>query len=122
MMATIYGYSRDLEREADHKGIDMMISAEYAPEEMVNVMKLLDKDIEGENIRLFYNDHPALDERIKYLSNYLGARADKVTPQMELNRERAAYFRNMESVMRHNLQLAINADALVQPFTSRSVW
>ncbi|HYK19365.1 MAG TPA: M48 family metallopeptidase [Pyrinomonadaceae bacterium] len=109
MMATIYGYSRDLEREADLKGIDMMISAEYSPEEMVNVMKLLDKDIEGENIRLFYNDHPSLDERIKYLSGYLGARADKVTHQMELNRERAAYFRSMESVMRHDVQLAINA-------------
>lgn len=109
MMATIYGYSRELERDADHKGIDMMISAEYPPEEMVNVLKVLDKDMEGENIRLFYNDHPALDERIKYLSNYLGGRADKVTPQMELNRERAAYFRNMESAMRHNIPLAINA-------------
>ena len=109
MIATIYGYSRDLEREADLKGVDMMISAEYSPEEMVNVMKLLDKDIEGENIRLFYNDHPALGERIKYLSSYLGARADRVTHQMELNRERAAYFRNMESVMRHDIQLAINA-------------
>ena len=109
MLATIYGYSRDLEREADLKGIDMMISAEYSPEEMVNVMKLLDKDIEGENVRLFYNDHPSLDERIKYLSSYLGARADRVTPQMELNRERASYFRNAESLMRHNLQLAINA-------------
>ena len=109
IMATIYGYGRDLEREADLRGIDMMISAEYPPEEMVNVLKLLDQDLEGENIRLFYNDHPSLDERIKYLSNYLGARADKVTHQMELNRERAAYFRNMESVMRHDLQLAINA-------------
>ena len=109
MMATIYGYSRDLEREADIKAIDMMISAEYPPEELINVMKLLDKDFEGENIRLFYNDHPSLDERIKYMSSYLGARADKVTPQMELHRERAAYFRNVESVMRHDLQLAINA-------------
>src|SRR5256714_1049478 len=109
MVATIYGYGRDLEREADLKGIDMMISAEYAPEEMVNVIKLLDKDIEGENIRLFYNDHPSLDERIKYLSSYLGARAERVTPQMELNRERTAYFRNVESVMRRDLQLAINA-------------
>jgi predicted Zn-dependent protease len=109
MIATIYGYSRDLEREADLKGVDMMISAEYAPEEMVNVMKLLDKDFEGENIRLFYNDHPSLDERIKYLSSYLGSRADKVTHQMELNRERAAYFQSVESVMRHDLQLAVNA-------------
>jgi len=109
LMATIYGYSQDLEREADLKGVDMMISAEYSPEEMVNVMKLLDKDIEGENIRLFYNDHPSLDERIKYLSSYLGARADRVTQQMELNRERAAYFKIMEPVMRHNLQLSIMA-------------
>ena len=109
MVATIYGYSRELEREADLKGVDMMISAEYSPEEMVNVMKLLDKDFEGENIRLFYNDHPSLDERIKYLSGYLGARADRVTHQMELNKERAAYFRNMEPVMRHDLQLAINS-------------
>ncbi|HEY6804501.1 MAG TPA: M48 family metalloprotease [Pyrinomonadaceae bacterium] len=107
--ATIYGYGRDLEREADLKGVDMMISAEYSPEEMVNVMKLLDKDIEGENIRLFYNDHPSLDERIKYLSPYLGARADRVTHQMELNRERSAYFKEMEPLMRHDVQLAINA-------------
>ena len=109
MIATMYGYSRDLEREADLKGIDMMISAEYAPEEMVNVMKLLGKDFEGENVRLFYNDHPALDERIKYLSSYLGARAGTVTHQMELHRERAAYFRTVEPLMRHNLQLAVNA-------------
>jgi predicted Zn-dependent protease len=109
MMATIYGYSRELEREADLKGIDMMVSAEYPPEEMVNVMKLLDKDIEGENVRLFYNDHPSLDERIKYLSGYLGARANTVTPQMELNRERKLYFQQMEPVMRHNVQLAINS-------------
>ena len=109
MVATMYGYSRELEREADLKGIDMMISAEYPPEEMIQVMKLLHKDIEGENIRLFYNDHPSLDERIRYLSGYLGARADKVTPQMALNRERAAYFRNMEPVMRRNLQLCINS-------------
>ena len=109
VIATMYGYSRDLEREADLKGIDMMISAEYPPEEMVKVMKLLNKDLEGEEIRLFYNDHPALQERINYLSSYLGARADKITPQMELNRETAAYFRRMEPALRHDIQLSINA-------------
>jgi predicted Zn-dependent protease len=108
VLATIYGYSRDLEREADLKGIDMMLAAEYPAEEMVNVMRVLNKDIEGENVRLFYNDHPALTERINYLNSYLGARADTITPQMELNREKAAYFRNMEAVMRHDIQLSIN--------------
>jgi len=109
VMATMYGYSRDLEREADHRAIDMMISAEYPPEEEIGVLKLLSKDIEGEQISLFYNDHPALDERIKYLSSYLGTRADKITPQMELNREKTRYFQQMEPLMRHNVELAINA-------------
>jgi beta-barrel assembly-enhancing protease len=108
VMATVFGYSRDLERDADLKGIDMMLAAEYPAEEMVNVMRLLNKDIEGENIRLFYNDHPALTERINYLNSYLGARADTITPQMELNREKAAYFRTMETVMRHDIRLSIN--------------
>src|SRR6266852_4441597 len=72
VLATMFGYSRDLEREADLKGIDMMIAAEYPPEEMVKMMKVLNMDIEGEEIRYFYNDHPALQERIKYLDSYLG--------------------------------------------------
>jgi predicted Zn-dependent protease len=109
VMATIYGYSQDLERDADMKGIEMMMSAEYPPEEMVKALKLLSNDIEGEQIRLFYNDHPSLQERIKYLSQYLGARADVVTPAMELNREKKAYFTKTESVMRHDIQLAINS-------------
>src|SRR5712691_2995497 len=109
VLATMFGYSRDLEREADLKGIDMMIAAEYPPEEMVKMMKVLNMDIEGEEIRYFYNDRPALQERITYLNSYLGARADKVTPQMELNREKSAYFAKTESIMRHDIQLAINA-------------
>jgi beta-barrel assembly-enhancing protease len=109
VLATMFGYSRDLEREADLKGIDMMIASEYPPEEMVKMMKVLNMDIEGEEIRYFYNDHPALQERINYLSSYLGARADKVTPQMELNREKNAYFTKTESIMRHDIQLAMNA-------------
>src|SRR5262245_61805912 len=46
VMSTIAGYSRDLEREADHRMVDMMISAEYPPEEAINSMKLLANDIE----------------------------------------------------------------------------
>lgn len=109
VMATMFGYSRDLERDADMKGIEMMMSAEYPPEEMVKALKLLSNDIEGEQIRLFYNDHPSLQERIKYVSQYLGSRADTITPAMELNREKKAYFIRTESVMRHDIQLAINS-------------
>ena len=73
------------------------------------MLKLLNNDIEGEQIRLFYNDHPALQDRIKYVSAYLGGNAVPTTAAMELNRERAAYFARAEPIMRHDIQLAINA-------------
>jgi predicted Zn-dependent protease len=109
VQAMIAGYSRDLEREADLKGVELMANAEYPPEEMVQALKLLSNDIEGEQIKLFYNDHPQLQDRIKYVSAYLGARATKITAAMELNREKKAYFAKAESIMRHDIQLAINA-------------
>ena len=109
VVASMFGYSRELEREADHRAIDMLISAEYAPEEAISALTLFGKDLEGEQIKHFYSDHPELPERIKYLRSYLGERADRTTSQMELNREKAVYFRQMEPLMRHNVQLSINA-------------
>src|SRR6266513_1797317 len=109
VIATIFGYSRELEKDADLKGAELMMNAEYPPEEMVKALKLLANDIEGEQIRLFYNDHPALQDRIKYVSAYIGSNATKITAAMELNREKAAYFAKAEAVMRHDIQLAINA-------------
>ena len=109
IQAMIFGYSRELEKEADLKGVELMVNAEYPPEEMVQALKLLSNDIEGEQIRLFYNDHPALQDRIKYVTAYLGSNAIKVTAAMELNREKNAYFARAESIMRHDIQLAINA-------------
>ena len=109
LQAMIAGYSRDLEKEADLKGAELMANAEYPPEEMVKMLKLLNNDIEGEQFKLFYNDHPALQDRIKYVSSYLGSNAVKITPAMELNREKNAYFIRTESLMRHDIQLAIRA-------------
>lgn len=109
LVSTMFGYSRDLEKEADLKGVELMMYAEYPPEEMVKALKLLTNDIEGEQLKLFYNDHPQLKDRISYLSTYLGSKAEKITPAMELHRERNAYFSKIEAVSRHDIQLALNA-------------
>ena len=108
-LSTIYGYSRDLEREADMDGVDMMMAAEYPPEEMVKMFRLLDKDIEGEQIKYFYNDHPQLRDRIAYVSSHLGSKAETVTAEMELKREKKAYLARIETLFHHDIQLAINS-------------
>lgn len=109
VLSTIYGYSRDLEREADMKGVDFMMAAEYPPEEMVKMLQLLDKDLEGEQIKYFYNDHPQLKDRIGYVSTHLGSKAEKTTAEIELKREKNAYLTKIEPLFRHDIQLAINS-------------
>src|SRR6202008_4534874 len=52
-------------------------------------------------------------------SKYLGSRADTVTPAMELNHEKNAYFTRTEPALRHDIQLAINA-ARFRPAVSLS--
>ena len=109
LVSTIFGYSRDLEKDADLKGVDVMTIAEYPPEEMVKALKLLSQDIEGEQLKLFYNDHPQLKDRIAYVTTYLGSKAEKTTAAAELHREKSAYLTAVETVTRHDIQLAINS-------------
>jgi len=109
LVTTMFGYSRELEKEADLKGVDVMIIAEYPPEEMVKALKLLSNDIEGEQLKFFYNDHPQLKDRISYVTTYLGSKANKTTAAFELHREKTAYLTRIETVSRHDIQLAINS-------------
>lgn len=109
LVSTIFGYSRELERDADLKGVEVMTTAEYPPEEMVKALGLLSRDIEGEQLKLFYNDHPQLKDRIAYVTTYLGSKADKTTAAAELHREKRAYLATIEAVSRHDIQLAINS-------------
>jgi predicted Zn-dependent protease len=63
--ASMYGYSRELEREADHGGLTAMTSASYDPHAMARSLELLDEDekLEYEPVQGFYHDHPKLAER-----------------------------------------------------------
>ena len=109
LVTTMFGYSRELEKEADLRGVDVMSIAEYPPEEMVKALTLLSNDIEGEQLKFFYNDHPQLKDRIGYVTAYLGSKANKITAAAELHREKRAYLANIETVSHHDIQLAINS-------------
>ncbi len=65
LVATIFGYSRDMERQADRDGLDSMAAASYDPHAMARSFQLLDNDekLEFEPGEGFYHDHPKLTER-----------------------------------------------------------
>lgn len=104
---SIFGYSRDLEREADKEGLNLMSAAGYAPEGMVNSFKALQRDIEGEIFNSFYSDHPKLQERVAYTTTAISPTAKKFSEE-EAKAARTDYLTIMETVDRHDIDLALN--------------
>lgn len=104
---SVFGYSRDLEKQADMEGLKAMSAAGYAPEAMVNSFKALQKDIEGEQINTFYSDHPKLQERVTYLTGCISPSAKRISED-EGRVAKVNYLAQMEMVDRHNIYLALN--------------
>lgn len=66
-MSSIYGYSRDLEREADMIGYRQLVKAGYDTREAVRVFDHLAQEAEAldEKEPFFFSSHPKLKERIE---------------------------------------------------------
>ena len=65
LVESVYGYSREVESQADHDGLAAMTVAGYNPHAMAEAFKLFDQDriLEYEPYPTFYHDHPKLIKR-----------------------------------------------------------
>jgi predicted Zn-dependent protease len=66
LIASIYGFSRDLEQEADDRAVLLLLDSPYDPTAMPEVLAILRQDYEGLNPRVptTWNTHPEIDARI----------------------------------------------------------
>jgi len=109
-IASVNGFGRDLEREADREGMERMVQAGYDPAEAPRVFELL-KDDHGDGSKLenfFFGNHPQLDERI--------ANTQELLKSKQAATESAARIRNTDefamrtrTVVRENAALDIRA-------------
>ena len=72
LVASIFGYSREMERQADSDGLKAMTAASYDPTAMARSFQLLDEDskLEYEPFQGFYRDHPKLTDRRTFALAY----------------------------------------------------
>jgi beta-barrel assembly-enhancing protease len=105
---SVFGYSREQEKEADIEGLKYATAAGFVPEGMPNSFKAMQKDIEGEQLNTFYADHPKLQERVTYTSSCIAADARKLSSD-DAKHAKDDYLAVMEAVDRHDIDLAINA-------------
>ena len=105
---SVFGYSREQEKQADLEGLKYATAAGFVPEGMPNSFRAMQKDLEGEQLNTFYADHPKLQERVNYTSSCIAADARKLTDD-DAKHAKDDYLAVMEAVDRHNIDLAINA-------------
>ncbi len=65
-MSSIFGYSRELETEADNVGFKRLVQAGYDVNEAVKVFEHLDREVKLDEVKdsVFYSTHPKLQDRI----------------------------------------------------------
>lgn len=78
-LASVLGYSRDLEREADREGFTLLVRAGYDPAEAVAVFELIKREIEQEKTKepFFFGSHPRIVERIENFHELIKGRAGR---------------------------------------------
>jgi predicted Zn-dependent protease len=106
---SVVGYSRELEKEADLDGAQLMAASPYDPKAMVAAFEsFLDKyevDLEGEP---FYGDHPKTKDRVAYLNEWISKSAANREAKSTAGLSKEDYQKTVAEVTRHNIQLAID--------------
>ena len=72
-IASINGYTRELETEADRVGLDLVVKANYDPNEVLKLFELLkqENEIEGVAEPYFFGTHPKVQQRIENVNRWL---------------------------------------------------
>jgi hypothetical protein len=107
IVASVFGYSRELEHQADSDGLIAMSNASYDPTAMARAIELLDEDssLEYEPIQGFYRDHPKLTERREFALQYASAhKTDK--PEAD---DKKTYADNVSAAICSEIQLDLNS-------------
>jgi len=110
-LASIRGYGKDLEREADVDGMDKLVSAGYDPREAPKVFDLLQKDLKnrGELETFFFGDHRALAGRMASTSRLVKGKYGAAATRAQTFRAADEWQLRMRAVVRENAQLGVRA-------------
>lgn len=95
-------YTQENEREADHLGMNYLISAGYNPQSMVDgfkVMKQRQWHMSTSNIPTYLSTHPGLDTRIGYLQD----RFKRMPPEYFKRKNDDATFFKVQTLIRSRL-------------------
>jgi predicted Zn-dependent protease len=113
-LASVNGYGRDLEEEADRGGFAKLAAAGYDLHQAPKVYQVLYDD-RGDSRRaeaFFFGSHPRLTERIDVTERYVAAHAGAAPPAADHAERAAAFARAIRPVVRDDARLNIDMGRL----------
>src|SRR5437867_11397598 len=110
-IASINGYGRDLEREADAGGMEKLVRAGYDPNEAPKVFQLLQAESKdrGSLETFFFGSHPKLQERIETTTELVNTKFAAAAATPDTVRTTEDFGLRMRTVVRENALLDIRA-------------
>lgn len=110
IQGAVYGYSRDIERDADQKGFQLMVEAGYDPRESKKTFEKLSEATKEEKIKTpyFYNSHPRVQERIKNFDEFISQYQKSVGIPLDGIRNEEGYAQHMTTVLLDNAEMDIS--------------
>ena len=117
VVSTIYGYSRELEHEADVYAVNTLYLQGYNLHEFSRGFVLLRRgpEVDLSKEPVFWASHPKLDERVQYVEN-MASQLQPATTGLLV--DRAGYRAATVNLVRHNAGLAM---MLGQPRTAVAI-
>jgi predicted Zn-dependent protease len=113
-LASVHGYGRDLEEEADRGSFAKLAAAGYDLHQAPKVYQVLYDD-RGDSRRaeaFFFGSHPRLTERIDVTQRYVAAHATAAPPAADHAEREAAFARAIRPVVRDDARLNIDMGRL----------
>ena len=103
-IASINGYTRELETEADRVGLDLAVKANYDPNEVLKLFELLklENEIEGVEEPYFLGTHPKVQQRIENVNRWL---AEKNRGKIKGSKNTIKFQSRMSRLMLENARL-----------------
>ena len=103
-IAFINGYTRELETEADRVGLDLVVKANYDPNEVLKLFELLkqENEIEGFEEPYFLGTHPKVQQRIENVNRWL---AENHRGKIKGSKDTIKFQSNMSRIMLENARL-----------------
>jgi predicted Zn-dependent protease len=107
VVGSVYGYAREIERDADETALNIIINAGYDPKEAKRFLENMYEATKDDKVKVpyFYHTHPRTKARIRIIDGLIGKLSEETSDTIEGIKNAEGYIRITKNVLLDNAEL-----------------